>query len=355
MFIDPRGKPLSHLDRLLAWKNGGKPAPVTVEWDLTNVCSLGCQACHFAHTHVAGPWAVRQTAKPAEYSDTGKFASSGLVERGLGEMKRAGVQSIVWSGGGEPTLHPAFVEIGTTAAALGLKQGLYTLGGHLDAERLRLIRDRFEWVVVSLDCADAETYAREKQVGPERFDDVCAGIIGLSAQKAIVGVSFLIHAENWHRTGQMLALARELGATYTTFRPAVMTSPDQPGVITHDRAWISRAVDSLLRLAVEDDVEIDVKRFVEYRDWIGHQYTTCYGIRLLTMVTPDGRVWICPNRRGVAGSELGDLRVEGFSTIWARHPGRWNDFTGCRAMCRLDSVNRTLASVYAVRQHEAFV
>jgi len=66
-------------------------------------------------------------------------------------------------------------------------------------------------------------------------------------------------------------------------------------------------------------------------------------------------VWVCPNRRGLAGSELGDLTRDTFADLWARHPGQWTDFSGCRAMCRLHLVNRQLAPVFEKRQHEAFV
>src|SRR5678815_2683079 len=121
MYIAPRTKALQHVERLAGWKRGETPAPITVEWDLSNVCSLRCQSCHFAHTHVAGPWAMARATKPVGYSDTGKIADRDLVTRGLTEMRAAGVEAIVWSGGGEPTLHPRFDDILIEAHALGFK------------------------------------------------------------------------------------------------------------------------------------------------------------------------------------------------------------------------------------------
>jgi hypothetical protein len=64
---------------------------------------------------------------------------------------------------------------------------------------------------------------------------------------------------------------------------------------------------------------------------------------------------VCPQRRGIAGSEIGDLRRDSFTDIWARHPGQWTDFSGCRVMCRLHLVNERLAEVLAPYAHEAFV
>jgi MoaA/NifB/PqqE/SkfB family radical SAM enzyme len=353
-YISPQ-KIFAHIDRLAAWRSGHTPAPVTVEFDLTNTCSLGCQFCHFRHTHVAGPWAAQETAKPKDYSDTGRIADLAFVLPALTEMRLAGVLGVIWTGGGEPTLHPAFDQVIVHAHDAGLEQGMYTLGGHISEARARIIKDRFKFVVVSLDCADAETYATEKHVPKDRFDRACEGIRRLGGGSCVVGASFLLHAGNWSRAFDMLALARSLGATYTTFRPTIDVSMDRPSVPSPDRGWVTDALPTLIELAAEANVEIDPARFEEYRDWTDHGYATCYGIRLVTQVTPDGRVWVCPNRRGMPGSEVGDLTKESFAAIWARHPGQWTDLRECRVMCRLHLVNQQLDTVEAPIAHASFV
>lgn len=355
MYIAP-SKVFAHLDRLAGWKAGEKPAPVTVEWDLSNRCSLGCQFCHFAHTHTKGPWASRERAAPGGFDTGGDLADVTLVRRGLTQMAAAGVKGVIWSGGGEPTLHPHWQEIVAHASSLGLEQGMYTLGGHFNEQSAHLLAGCLTWVVVSLDACDAETYATEKRVPAERFEAACRGIVLLAIEKRpVVGVSFLLHGGNWQRAPEMLELARKLGASYATFRPTIQTSPDNPTVPLDDRQWVTDATPTLEALSHHADVELDVARFHEYRDWVGRSYSTCYGIRLNATITPDGRVWVCPQRRGIPGSEVGDLRVESFRALWDRHVGQWTDFSGCRAMCRLHLLNETLATVYEPRQHEAFL
>jgi MoaA/NifB/PqqE/SkfB family radical SAM enzyme len=358
--INPRAKALRHIDRLAQWQAGAKPAPVTVEWDLSNRCSLGCQDCHFAHTHSKGPWTARGRTLPMAFDGTGDLADTQMVLRALTEMRQyqggAGPHGIVWSGGGEPTLHPSWESIVTHAHVEGFEQGMYTLGGHLDTDSARLLASIAKFVVVSLDAPDPQTYAQEKGVPESRFEQACNGIRMLSApKKAAIGVSFLLHGRNWGRVGLMLELARELGATYATFRPAIRFHAHHPSIADDDPSWVTRAVPLLEKVSREPDVELDVTKFTQYRDWAGHGYGTCYGIRLNTTITPDGRMWICPNRRGMPGSCLGDLRTESFGAIWARHPASFAVNDQCRVMCRLHPVNEVLHAIEQPRAHEAFV
>jgi len=354
MYIHPAAKALRHLDRWVDWQRGDRPAPVTLEWDLSNRCVLGCQNCHFAHTHSKGPWAIKTL--PLVTESTGDLADRTLLSRTLWEAGRIGVKAIVWSGGGEPTTHPDWLAIVDEAAKQGLQQGMYTCGGLLTEQSGYQLGSKATWVVVSLDTVSADDYAREKGVPPMRFYAACDGVrFVAAARRATVGVSFLLHAQNWRLAPAMLELARSLGATYTTFRPAIRTSTKAPGICTDDRAWITTAAPIFSALAQEPDVEMAPARFEAYRDWQSHGYATCYGIRLNTTITPDGRVWTCPQHRGVSGSCLGDLRHESFTVIWKRHPGQRTVDAACRVMCRLHPVNQTLAQLQTPQPHEAFV
>ena len=354
-YITPR-KVFAHLDRLVGWQSGDKPAPVTVEFDLSNRCYLGCQSCHFAHTHTRGPWVKRDRFLPMAWEGTGDFADIVMVKRALGEMAAGGVRGVVWSGGGEPTTHPWWKDALSTGSTVGLRQGMYTAGGLITKASAVHMAQHLAWVVVSLDTVDAETYASEKGVQSGWFDRACQGIRDLvAAGQPVVGVSFLLHQQNWSEADDMLALARSLGATYTTFRPTIETHPDHPAICVGDRRWIEDALPLLDRLSHEPDVQVSTSRFEAYADWTDRGYDVCHGIKLHATVTPDGRVWVCVQRRGMVGSCVGDLRTESFAEIWQRHPGQWTDFAECRVMCRLHQVNEQLDPVFAEMPHEAFV
>lgn len=360
-YIDSCGKLFTHLDRILDWQDTNavlvaKPPPVTIEWDLSNRCVLGCQDCHFAHTHVKGPWAMKPRILPMAYDAGGDLADTELVLGALDVVGDYGVKGIIWSGGGEPTTHPDVIPILIHAYECNLKQGMYTLGGLVDVALGRYLREYLEWVVVSLDCVDGASYAKEKGVPPERFEAACQGIRNLVGGHAVVGVSFLLHQENWFQAGVMSLLAKELGASYVTFRPTIRVGLDNPSLCFDNRGWITSALPLLQALSYDPFVEVSPERFAKYRDWQDRSYDTCYGIRMSCTITPDGRVWVCTNRRGMGeGSCLGDLRKESFKTIWERHPGEWKKFDQCRVMCKLHTVNEQLAEIYRERTHSEFI
>jgi hypothetical protein len=102
-------------------------------------------------------------------------------------------------------------------------------------------------------------------------------------------------------------------------------------------------------------VSADQDRFQRYMNWRGHQYQTCYWSALQTVITPNGKVWRCTNKREHPDALLGDLSVESFETMWARSGGPCQVDGACRISCRGDLSNITLDGVMADMAHKNFI
>lgn len=353
-YIDPRNKTLWHTDRLAQLRATGKTsAPVNVEIDLSNRCSLGCEWCHFAYTHTRGPLAGAQ--KPPGHIDGGDLMTYRLAERILVQLQAAGVKSVTWTGGGEPTLHPQFEDVIALASSCGLEQGLYTHGGHITPERAMLLKRVCTWVYVSLDECDAESYRAHK--GANRFIAACDGVRMLAQVDgaATIGVGFLVHSGNWRRLADMHTLGRELGADYIQFRPTIEYAQDNPSAPAEDTGWMDDAIAALRKYEEDPFVSVDIPRFKQYRDWQGHGYRTCNWSALQTVITPNGKVWTCVNKRERSDALLGDLSCESFAQVWDRvgMPCAVNE--SCRIMCRGHVANLTLEHVLRRPEHENFI
>lgn len=353
-YIDPRAKLFQHLDTLHQIKLGHKPPPVNVEIDLSNRCSHGCSWCHFAHTHTKGPLAGK-VARPAGAISGGDLMDWPLAKSILKQLAVAGVKSVVWTGGGEPTLHRQFDEIVDYAHSVGLEQGIYTHGGHIDEERAGIIKELFSWAFISLDECTPDAFKASK--GVDRFGAVLGGIRRLveAPGKATIGVGFLLHRHNYNKTREMVALGRSLGVDYVQFRPTVHFEQDAPGELAEDTKWVDWCVGWLNEQQGDSFVVADVERFRRYQGWRGHGYSECFWSALQTVITPNGKVWRCTNKREHPDALLGDLSEESFETVWARSGGACKVNATCRVACRGDIPNQTLNAILAPSAHENFI
>lgn len=335
-YIDPPKKLLKHIDRIADIQQGGHPAPVNVEIDLSNRCNLGCLGCHFAHTHTRGWYADK-----ANESLVGDLMDVELAIEILQQLKESGVLSVTWTGGGEPTLHPKFDEIIEAAHTIGLKQGIYTNGTNISPERAELMRNVFDWIYISLDRADKETYKQYKRA--DAFDKAIDGIVNLKRAKgkATIGIGFLLSATSLPYARDMLDLGLDLEVDYIQFRPEISFNPAQPSKAPEDNTWIKAAIMWLDGVKDRHKVQVDISRFDMYRNWDGHGYKNCYWSKMQTVITPNGKMWTCVNRRGFDDDEIGDLTKEHFQDVWNRHDVKAVDRL-CRVMCRGHIPNLTL-------------
>jgi len=354
-YINSRQKLFWHVDEIKQIRDtGNTTAPVNVEIDLSNRCSHGCSWCHFAYTHTKGPLAGKRE-KPAGHIGGGDLMDFMFAVNMLAQLKKAGVKSITWTGGGEPTLHPNFEDIISLAGSLGLEQGLYTHGGHIDVTRAEFLKRKLTFVYVSLDECTAEDFAKSK--GVNRFAHVLSGIKNLveASGNATVGVGFLLHTGNYNKVDDMVALGKSLGVDYMQFRPIIAYDQVAPGQLVEDVQWVNGAINNLRKYAGDKQVVADTWRFEMYRDWHGHGYQTCNWAALQTVITPNGKVWRCTNKREHPDALLGDLTTESFADLWKRSGGACAVDDKCRIMCRGHIANLTLDSIIGELGHKNFI
>ena len=349
-YINPKAKLFHHLDRLDALFKYQVDAPVNIEFDLSNRCSLGCEWCHFAYTHTRGLHAEKHEADP------GKISGGDLMDRMLAfdiitQLESCGVRSITWTGGGEPTLHPFFNNI---IDFVNIDQGIYTNGTCITKARAELLKRKMKWVYISLDAATREAYHYHK--GVNKFDDVCLGVADLvrAKGKATIGLGFLINKDNWKQIRSMIDLGNDLGVDYIQFRPTIIYDQEHPAHRAENTSWMSDAIKLMESNQYDRKLIVDLERFRDYQNWTAHNYEICWWSGIQTVITPNGKVWTCVNKREYTGALLGDLTTESFSNVWKRRRIAHVD-ADCRIMCRGYPANRILNEIMAPNDHANFI
>jgi MoaA/NifB/PqqE/SkfB family radical SAM enzyme len=320
--IAPEKKILRHPTLLAAMRYGARVNPVNVEMDLSDACNLKCQWCAFAYMR-----------RPV-------VMGLSLATKILDELASAGVRAITFSGGGEPTMNPAFAEIVEYAAGLGLSLGLYTNG--LLVGRVLPVLSYFSWVYVSLDAASRQAYRATK--GVDAFEQVTGNVRQLVETKedTILGLGFLLNGDNWRQVRHMASLRHTLGVDYVQFRPVV-------GL--RDYRWVPMTL-GMLDEFENEHVIVSRQRFLELLYKAEREYSLCRASELVPCVGADGTLWVCPNTRGLRS--LGDLKERTFDELWQARPAQpvGDD---CRAACRNHFLNQTLDYVCGDGPHDDFV
>jgi MoaA/NifB/PqqE/SkfB family radical SAM enzyme len=280
--------------------------------------------------------------------------------------------AVTFSGGGEPTANAHFDRIVGYARHCGLRVGVYSNG--ILGSRLVRVAGIADWIYVSLDADNTRDYRGIK--GVDAFEQVCQTVRLLTATAkavpdaewtldnnrrsraivakimtphrdyaATVGVGFLLTERNWPRAEAMQALAHELGADYSQFRPVAGLD---------DYGWVPMALAELKRVGALHSRE----RFTDlYDDWRGvykRGYAVCRASEIGPCIGSDGELWVCPNTRQLPGRGLGNVVEEGFGPVWER---RETQLVGddCEPTCRHHSLNKTLSMVCQNQPHEEFV
>jgi MoaA/NifB/PqqE/SkfB family radical SAM enzyme len=157
------------------------------------------------------------------------------IEELIDELKRAGTRAIRLSGGGEPLFHRSVKPMLERMAASGIPLENITTNAVLLGEDIAKILVRCcDQVTVSLNTADAESYAKMMQTPARNFDRVLQNIRTLirvrnesGSTKPRVQLQYLVWKENFRTIPQMYALARDLGVDTIIFNGLSWLRPDQ--------------------------------------------------------------------------------------------------------------------------------
>jgi radical SAM protein with 4Fe4S-binding SPASM domain len=305
-------KLLGYMEWIEAYRRGQNIPPLTVEFHLTNHCQHDCWFCSDAIRRSVG----RETL-PRE-----------VVERTLRDMASMGVKSVVFEGGGEPTLSRHFDMAFGLAAELGMACGLTTNGGLLGRPaRAQLVAGAASWVRISLDAATSATHEIMHAPSGDKFDEILASAAKLRAlnQDLVLGWSFIISEQN---AGEILLAAqkaRELGFSYIDIKPLLV---DRKSVVMPD--GVAEQISEVLKMdGSETDCAHPFRVYAARLDGSKPRkfsFSVCHSHRFIGNIAATGDVYVCCAHAMQEGSPdralprekvvLGNIKDRPFREIW---------------------------------------
>lgn len=315
---------------------GGDVTPVTVELWPSLSCDARCPTC---------PYRLSGARDEADRTEDLQLLGVEHAREILHGLAAAGVRSVIFTGGGEPLLHPRLLEIVSEAVRAGLAWALFTNGLSLSAElaqRLLQLGPRF--LRVSLDAGAAEPYARTYALDSSAFDRVLANVrsaalIALRLESRSFGLSFTLEPERGavelHAIRNLLrVLCTEVGPglSLVAFRPRVIHYRGGKPVCPQPRSTAfgdlveqiqGEIIYPLLPETRSAGTRMDIKQGLFALAAAQTLPTSSLGSSWMTNVDHEGYGYVTAELAGVsdAGQRWGRiLNRDDFAEVWAATP-----------------------------------
>ena len=355
--FDIQQKILWHYDGLYKWLNNEMVYPITIEIDPSNACNENCIWCCWD-----------------EYRNDKTIMSWELMEKIVRNLARVGVKGLIWTGGGEPLVNNNFVKGVELAESLGLENGLFTNGILMTPDIIPAIVKCFTWIRISLGAATPETFEKCHGAGADNFNKIINNVKEfVRVRKELksdvtIGLSMMVHPENYHELYDEARLSKELGVDYFQGKPL-----NQMG--SEDAAWWNGKVIPLFTQARDglecDNFKILTSQYTQDKygdegsrfisditpslDIANQEQKTCYVHYFVTAITAHGDIAFCKNLRDNKDFILGNLKTQNIEEIW--HSDRRQEIiekinvNQCNTFCQNGRLNQILKYIKSPNPH----
>jgi len=293
----------------------GVPALTTFYLYLTDGCNLHCRHCWIAPRFVNG--------KP----DPGECLDLGLLRKAVAEAKPLGLSSAKLTGG-EPTLHPQFVEIADYLTAEGLSLTMETNGTLIDGALARHLKEKTKlWFVsVSLDGPNAEVHDAFRRV-PGSFDAATRGLKHLVDAGYRPQVIMCPYRETVPHIEDVVRMAVDLGAGSVKFNPVTSTgrgiAMQQHGEtldaqeIVELAHWVRGELQAKTPIPLILSTPLALYSVGELLHAGNHGM--CHVHNILGLLG-DGQMALCGIGRTIPELAFGNVRNTSVAEVWLHHP-----------------------------------
>ncbi len=300
--------------------------PVTVEVVPSLDCNFKCARCTYT-----------QNKSKEKDRDKKRLMSQDVFDLVLQGLKDMYTKSIIFTGGGEPTKNPLYLDFMRQAKREGFEIGLYTNGALLSERNIENLLELEPFFVrVSLNAGTSQThstiygYDRRSSI----FDRVTKNVVELGRARkrlgvpTVIGVGYIISERNYFELDAISNLLLRLyeesdgGIDYATFRPEVFYFDEDSNVVTKQpNARIFAIISDQLEEKIGEVVRpsgmgIQIKReaFEHLAD--DYQDTPNIATPWCTSFDYDGRMYITSEHNGMEGFCIGDINTASIMEIW---------------------------------------
>jgi len=339
-------KAVWHIDRIATLREGKDIVPTHVQLIISDLCNQDCGFCAY---RMPEGFSVEQFADEDGSKNPKRFISTAKAKEILQDCCELGVGAVQFTGGGEPTVHPAWEEIIDYAQSMGLKTGLVTNGIRLKPSK---VLEKLTWLRISLDAAEQLTYetTRRSRTWPKAM---AALELGGKLEGPLVGVGFVVTRDNYLEIANACALVHSKGIPY--IRLSAMFSNLGSSYYDGLREAINEQRNLARSLETNKFRVIDFfANRIEDLDLASPDYSFCGFQQFVVYIGGNLKVYTCCTNAYTKRGEIGDLSEMRFKE-WL-HTHRRYDFNArsCHH-CQFNEKNKVINYMLQEPLHKDFV
>jgi len=320
-------KILAFPDKIKNYLDGEADTLIVAELDLTNRCNNYCPFCAGGRANLG--------------SLTYREAESFLIQ-----LRNIGAEAVIFTGGGEPLLHPGIVRIIRFAHDLGLKCGLFSNGLALEESMFQAILECCTFFRISLDGGSPGIYSLTHGLPEKYFWQTINNVqklvdchhLNYPTVDCVIGLGYLVGRQtgNIRDLEDFAKLSVSLKVDFAQYRPF------------HWDNTFYQVIPDLVDIAERLSGAITTINFSSHK--IGNDYrhySVCHGANFATVIGADANVYLCCHLRGQQRYAIGNLRRESLLTVWSRRQSVIEKVkvAGCMPQCRCHAVNQVVQDV----------
>ena len=360
-----------HVDKIKLLQQNMMIVPTEIQIDLEAYCNDNCEFCSYRKEDGYNNMMLELIgAQPGkEYHDnlpTGKPSASSRIPLEFAEtlprqMKEAGIPSIELTGGGEPTLWPAFDTLYENLGLNNIEIGLVTNGSTLSDKRAELIRKYGMWCRISMDAATSKTHKIIHRTSNEDFDRRINNIKKLTNNKPdtlTVGISFIITQDNYEEVYAAAHLYSKLNLDH--LRYSWMYDKEGKGGLTSDQIEDLKHEIKFLQGVYDTDkfkIFTEADR-IDLYSRPNTDFKTCYYQRFVMAIGADSLVYPCCIQKYHKGYGYADIRENTLKEIvQSINTKEFMDnlnVTACNP-CWLRNRNKSIGATVEQPKHHNFI
>jgi MoaA/NifB/PqqE/SkfB family radical SAM enzyme len=328
-------------EKVESFRAGRLTPPLCVRLKPTNRCQHACAWCCYSDGSRRpldrGPDSHLQAYMHECMRERDEIPGDRLLAL-VADLGAFGVRAIIFSGGGEPLVHPQFPEAVRAAAAAGLQIGCITNGQALSGARALALAGCAAWVRISMDYATPAQFAASRRLSAEHHATLMANVgrFATEAPGVDLGVNFIVTRENAAHLAVAAAAVRDLGVRNVRFSPVWSASfQHYHEPIRHQvAAQIAQARElQTPRFTISSSYDLASPTKQPMRT-----FPRCYYAQTVPVIGADQAVYACHNTAYSLHGCIGGLAGRSFSAFW-RDPDtaawfhRFNPAHWCRHEC----------------------